>query len=104
MDKLVIFASENRNLIECDGVKTAILTNGSLALRLTPPAVDVEDDEVMIELLKRMGLGRLNRQDPQGQALTARGSESPQLALTSCGVIHFRISLTNLFLQNWNAY
>ena len=61
MDKLVIFASENRNLIECDGVKTAILTNGSLALRLTPPAVDVEDDEVMIELLKRMGLGRFIR-------------------------------------------
>ena len=61
MDKLVIFASENRDLIERDGVKTVTLTNGSLALRLTPPAVDVEDDEVMIELLKRMGLGRFIR-------------------------------------------
>jgi phage host-nuclease inhibitor protein Gam len=57
---LFAFAHAHKKALTIDS-KTVLLPSGKFLWRFTPPAVDVENDESMIALLKKRGLTRYIR-------------------------------------------
>lgn len=59
---LQTWAEANRDTLTQNGkVKTAALTTGELAWRLRPPSVRITGAEAVLDLLRRLGLGRFIR-------------------------------------------
>lgn len=55
------YAEANRDALLADGSKTVKLSTGELKWRLTPPSVRITGADVVIETLKRLGMGRFVR-------------------------------------------